>query len=290
MQDVAAVYDVMPNYSGTALDAPTPPTIEVADGSWLYVKVETDSKNKLTSDPTIIVGDAETRLDSHHYQPESPEPEDGVYYFPLASIAITGDVAKVTQRQAGGPIVVLPNLLEFEHVGGKREVFKRLRKEDSVYEFRTLESLDGDGEEIIKPLAEEETEDEKETIQFRRIKKGSLDQVKVRASDDKNAVIVEGNGYVKASSTGCKSISVYDGLVIDVQDSEGLGCTITIRDCDANPLAEPPFPGTAILTMTFENGLLVSVNGDDESSEFSATVQSCCWIDDPAEDDWRGGS
>lgn len=59
---------------------------------------------------------------------------------------------------------------------------------------------------------------------------------------------------------------------------------ITIRDCDGDPGASPPTPGTLKFRIRVVNGLIVGVNETTTakplSNEVGSNLQSCCWVDD----------
>lgn len=255
------VTDWMPELGGTPLDQTTgdpaqPPSLTVSDGDVIYLHFFTDMHGIVSDVPTV---QASTGEQSIHYQPDEDNGVEGEYWLRIAQVAIADGVASVRQFQEGGPIEFVPNLWNYKQVGGGRKIIRERDNENDVYEFRTLKEKASDPQ--VKIVQEEEY------------------------------LEIKGNGYANAITDARKvSMSVSDGLVTSLSytDTEtGMNCTVTIRDCDGNPMAEPPILGTALLTMEFSEGKLISVNGDNESSAFTATVQSCCWIDDPAEDDWR---
>lgn len=67
-------------------------------------------------------------------------------------------------------------------------------------------------------------------------------------------------------------------------DPEGFTGDITIRDCDGDPGASPPVPGTLKFRIRVVNGLVVAVNETTTqkpiSNEKGSNLQSCCWVDD----------
>jgi hypothetical protein len=263
-----AVKDWMPIAGEIPLDADTAPVFTVEDGDWLYCKVETSDNGIINETPTVFVDDAEKRTDSEHYMPESPEGEIGLYYYPLASISVetVGDelVPKVKQIQSG-TIWQYADLPELKNIGGQREVFKRLEKEEASYKFRTLHQLEGEGQDIIVPLGEEEEESDKDTIEFRQIDKGSKDQIQVKTEG--NAIIVEGNGF-DYSGAGIRSfeISVYDGLVQGfnvVEDDTGWwGTAVWKFYSPGNPSVENE------VRFTFEAGRLMQVEKKQSSGAY----------------------
>lgn len=67
-------------------------------------------------------------------------------------------------------------------------------------------------------------------------------------------------------------------------DPEGFTGDITIRDCDGDPGASPPVPGTLKLRIRVANGMIVGINETTTakplSNEKGSNLQSCCWVDD----------
>jgi hypothetical protein len=263
-----AVKDWMPIVGEIPLDADTPPVFTVADGDWLYCKVETSDKGIINDTPTVFVDVAAKREDSEHYMPESPDGEIGLYYYPLASISVETVVdelvPKVKQIQSG-TIWQYADLPELKNIGGQREVFKRLEKEEASYKFRTLHQLEGDGQEIIVPLGEEEEESDKDTIEFRRVHKGPKDQIQVVTEG--NAILVKGNNF-DYSGAGIRSfgINIYDGLVqgfnVEDDDTGWWGTAVWKFYSPGNPSVENE------VRFTFEAGRLMQVEKKQSSGDY----------------------
>lgn len=223
------------------LDAEETPVFEDVEANQIiYVKVSTDGKNEITDAPEIFITaedvDPTKYEESTHYQP-NPVSTDGVYYYPIAKIKklqFPNDndgiyYQYVAEQLWTGSINVSPNLIEIENVGAKREVFKTLRVDDSVYEFRTLEQLEGRGVTIIKPLSGATTADPEadppvpgapaevdgDTIKWKRIaERVSSPQITVTDEDDGAVVQIKGNGETDSFSGVTKfSISYDDGLI-----------------------------------------------------------------------------
>lgn len=272
----------------------TPVFYDIPQDEVFYIKIETDSTGKVTSAEVYHEtggGDPTAFKESTHYQP-APASVDGEYYFPIARIKRHNFSDAYYQFYAEqlwtGDIVFQPNLFAFENVGGKIEVFKEFDADSSTYKFRTVEQLEGRGQPIIKaldpgdaeadpPIAPEEQGD---TIQFKSIaEKVTQPQIRVTA-DGEDVIQVEGNGYDSAESAVRKfSIDVKDGLVTSfLKDAVGDGWwgDVTIYYTAAGA-------STTELSMTFEDGLLVSVFapgiGDVAGTEGSPGVANIGIVD-----------
>jgi hypothetical protein len=248
------VKDWMPTVgSGPAvpLDADTAPEITIANGQTIYCRVATTAKGIIEAAPKIEA--AATPEAGVHFQPPD-ESIEGDLYFPIADIEIAGDpeVVTVTQIQQGGPIVVVPNLPELKNIGGEREVFAGRAAAGDTYDLRTLEQLAGSGEPILRPLGE--SEEEGDTIPFRRVA-GKPSQAQITVSgDDPDIIVIEGNGFEQNFEGIVKNLNVIDGLVTSYEEvSEGWWGTRTFRHED--------YVGASTRTMveTWEGGILVGL-------------------------------
>lgn len=249
------VMDWMPTISGIPLNENTvdgiPPRLEVESDNIIYCHFLTDRHGIIVDPPDIV---ADSPQASIHYQPD-PDGVDGEYWLPIARINITEDgVVTIFQHQHGGPIEFVPNLWTYENIGGGKKVVKGHYPEEDIYKFRTIKE------------------------------RASDPQVKVTEEDE--YIEIKGNGYDNAITDARKvTMVVKDGLVVglDYNDDEGGGIngTISIKDCD-NALE--------LLSLTFSEGRVTAVSSYGAAiEEFPLTVmvQSCHWIDDPPEDDWR---
>lgn len=252
------ITDHMPELDGTPLDELVdgmPPRVAIESGETVYCHFGTDTHGIPIATPTIEVSSGE---ESTHYQSD-PDGSDGDYWLEIATVSIVDGVVTIYQHQHGGPIEFVPNLLNYEQVGGGREIIKERVPEEDILKVRTLKE------------------------------KASDPQVKINENTD--YIEIRGNNYDNAITSARKvTMSVKDGLVsaLSYDDTEdGINADVAIRDCDGDPGADPPVLGTAIITFTIVEGKITHINGSTDGGTINAMVQSCCWIDDPPEDDWR---
>jgi hypothetical protein len=102
-------------------------------------------------------------------------------------------------------------------------------------------------------------------------------------------VVVAGEGIDVAIAPGTTKTYVVSETIGDYFTGDCL-----IRDCDGDPGADPPVPASILLRFSINKGKIEAINAPIASRPLhenveETNVQSCCWIDDPAIDDWRGG-
>ncbi|MCW1921317.1 hypothetical protein OKA05_02060 [Luteolibacter arcticus] len=247
------VSDWMPEIEGNPMDAIDGETGETArltiqDGDFIYCHFTTSTKGIIEETPLIQVSSDEETI---HYQPD-PDGVTGDYWLPIAYIEITDDVVSITQFQVGGPIEFVPNLWEFEQVGGGREVIKERSQDEDKWIFRTL--------------------------------KEKADDPQLKINEEGEYLEIRGNSYDEAVTDARKvTIAVKDGFVSNLSytdDEVGINAEVTIRDCDADAMADPPTAGTPLLALTIAEGRITHINGSDVGGTIDIAVQSCCWIDD----------
>lgn len=66
----------------------------------------------------------------------------------------------------------------------------------------------------------------------------------------------------------------------------GLTCDVVLEDCNGDPLADPPVPGTQILRMTFLSGHMIRLDIPQTTRALApatskVSVPSCCWVGTP---------
>lgn len=269
----------------------TPLFANLEENQLIYVKVSTDGKNKITDDPEIFltfvdVEDPTKYEESTHYQP-NPVSVNGVYYYPLAKIKkleFVNDVLGtyyqyVAEQLWTGDLMIQPNLIEIENVGGKREWYKTLRIADSVYEFRTAEQLEGRGETIIKalsgatagdseavpPIPATAAESEGDTIKWKRIaERVSSPQVRVTTEDEGAVVQIRGNDQTDSFTNVQKfSISYDDGLItsftpIDTPALSGGNLNLTITTWSEDTITGVSTEGSSEV-LYWRNGLFIGI-------------------------------
>ena len=163
----------------------------------------------------------------------------------------------------------MPNqLIEITNIGGKRELYQGyLPGPDDKHELRTLEQIQGRGEDIIKALNGGDpdatppvpAEEEGPTIKWKRIAdrgdSGNGPQVKVSSKENGDIIVIEGNGrfgsYIDAFGG---QINYDDGLITGVQGGafNGWWGTDSIQ-------FDPGTGSIQTLIREFRNGILVSV-------------------------------
>ena len=233
----------MPKIGLVRLDASNPPEIEVEDGSMVFLRIGTDKKGIVTSakiavgasvlDP--ITGEITVSDESVHYQPpiDGESGNDGDLKLWLARIAIDEDEnVTIRQFQQGGPIEVVPNLPEFENIGGGKKVLKDRDAENDKWRIRTL------------------VENQSETPQIKLIQEDEYIEVK-------------GNGVeVDLTSARKVNLTVRDGLVVsgsydDSPDADGWWGDVLFTSGG----------GKVWGGMTFANGILKEVVSEDSAPE-----------------------
>jgi hypothetical protein len=233
---------------GEYLDATPSPIFEgVEDGQYVYLKVTTNIQGVIEDDPEISIG-AEGEANAHYYP--KPLDETGVYNYPLAKIrrlefeGETGTYYQFVAEQLwSGPLIIQADLPTIENVGDHREIYKTYDKTLGQYELRTLEQLEAENSvAIIKPLEEDEDEDDKETVEFRYLtEKASQPQIKIEETTDKKGIRIKGNDYDADVSGGVQSIVVKDGLVTDVVSGGGDGGNLNLTILGFSIITEPPY-------------------------------------------------
>lgn len=242
---VALDYFIEDNYNLS-----TRPHFELAAGEdpqYIYLKIQTDPRDLITGDVEVIMSDdSELDYTSTHAHP-NPVAQNGEYYLKIAEVFVTAATlsgaymngpyanSRITQYQYGSPILWRQVDPELENIGGKREIYKTQRTSDAVYEFRTIEQLEGRGEPVIKPLSaateSSPAEEEGDTIKWVRIaEKVSQPQIRVSTKDDGSVIQIEGNGEnpVYTDPFG-GMIEFEDGLVTSVTPSDVEGSNFNIK-------------------------------------------------------------
>lgn len=230
------VQDFMPTMGGTPLNQKVdgaPPKTAIENGDTVYCHFQTDKHGIISATPTIEVSGDEVTT---HYQPD-PDGVDGDYWLKIASVSITDGVVKITQFQAGSPLELVPNLLNYEQIGGGRKVIKERDQATDKLKVRTLKE------------------------------KASDPQVKIIEEDE--YIEIKGNGYENSITSARKtSISVKDGLVTslnydDSPDAGGIYAVITLNHT-------PAVGSTQQWTWTYEGGVLVGFAGDGVTGDGTA--------------------
>lgn len=99
------------------------------------------------------------------------------------------------------------------------------------------------------------------------------------------AILVTGNGFQATKDW----ISVQDGLVTAVSDDgpggDGYTGDWAIRDCDGDPMADPPTLGTLRAIFKYTGGRVIEIKDMPTEEDLGETVkttylQSCHWVDD----------
>lgn len=253
-----------------------PPVVLPSVTSWVYLRIKTTADgvpefNQEDGPTFTIEAFSEEQKSIHHVRPSPGGGEEkGDYYFLLLQTeGDGGDPEKpaIVRRITGNR--EMPNqLIEITNIGGKRELYQGyLPGPDDKHELRTLEQIQGRGEDIIKALNGGDpdatppvpAEEEGPTIKWKRIAdrgdSGNGPQVKVSSKENGDIIVIEGNGrfgsYIDAFGG---QINYDDGLITSVQGGafNGWWGTDSIQ-------FDPGTGSIQTLIREFRNGILVSV-------------------------------
>ena len=230
-----------------------PPVVLPSVTSWVYLRIKTTADgvpefNQEDGPTFTIEAFSEEQKSIHHVRPSpSGGEEKGDYYFLLLETeGDGGDPEKpVIVRRITGNREMPNQLIEITNIGGKRELYQGyLPGPDDKHELRTLEQIQGRGEDIIKALNGGDpdatppvpAEEEGPTIKWKRIAdrgdSGNGPQVKVSSKENGDIIVIEGNGrfgsYIDAFGG---QINYDDGLITGVQGGtfEGKNLNLTVE-------------------------------------------------------------
>lgn len=142
--DPLLLYD--PTINGSPMRSDPKPTLFVAPGEWVVVKIVTDLQNQITENPEVLVMDSE----GTHYIPDVADTEgnEGEYYVKLFKFELEDDAVVITTK-VQSDILMNAYLWTGENVGGgPGRVLKDYDIDASSYRFRTLDH--GYGTEIVE--------------------------------------------------------------------------------------------------------------------------------------------
>jgi len=226
---------------------------EMTEDQALYVKFSTDSKGVITGTPSVELDIKE--FDQVHFKPEVGDfsGEAGTHAYKICEFVLTDyGMPDLTTYQSGNHVehyaerVTMINLSDATSGATEYNVLKDYDSASDTINFRNIEQRDDDGETII-------AEDGDDSIPFKRIgDRVTSVQINVTTVGDK--VQIEGNGVDGDND----SVTVVDGLVsaVKAQNAGIWGNILFTYYDDAGGGA-----GNCDLTMYFENGRLISVDG-----------------------------
>ena len=274
------------------LDVDPAAEFDVANGQALFVKVNTDEKDIMTT-LSAVVDAADTA--SQHQQPPptaagetAPPPLNGFYYYKIAEFYEEAGVLKTRMVHTGGVIIHRPVLHEFfnleESSGTRYEVFKSWNAAEARYEIRPVVQLTGgDGVPVLFPL--QSGEPPYNAIKVRSLSgKATLPQIRVRtpggATD--TVITIEGNDVDGTAAINFGGhVTVADGLVTEI-DEGTLGDDFNLSNypCIPDPGPAPTAPNW---TIYFRKGLafLADPGGEPSTTLIMYDGFSCTPPDGP---------
>jgi len=220
-------------------------------GQAAYLEAEVDIYGKISGTPLIVI--AEDDAISEHYFPQVGEysGQGGTVRYKLFVLDATeGRPVKFFSGQNVlhyAERVTMINLGDATSGATEYNVLKDYDSASDTINFRNIEQRDDDGETII-------AEDGVDSIPFKRIGDRVTSPVQIQVTTVGDKVQIEGNGVDGDND----SVTVVDGLVSAVKaQNAGIWGNILFTYYDDAGGGT----GNCDLTMYFENGRLISVDG-----------------------------